>query len=58
VKLALLRAFSGRGGRHLVETFFIAISFIAAAFFVIMCPLHEFLMSLILCTILAIMFHF
>jgi hypothetical protein len=53
-----LHVLHGRGNRHLVETFFIAISFIAGAFFVIMCPFTEFLMALVLCAALAIMFHF
>jgi hypothetical protein len=54
----LLRLFRDKGGRHIAETFYIALSFIALTFFGMVCPFIEFCEGLILCSILAIVFHY
>jgi hypothetical protein len=54
----LLQLFRDKGGRHIAETFYIALSFIAGIFFAMICPRVEFLEGLILCSILAIVFHY
>jgi predicted neutral ceramidase superfamily lipid hydrolase len=54
----LLKLFRERGGRHIAETFLIAVSFIAGTFFAMICPFFEFVEALMLCSILAIVFHY